>query len=162
MEEELCVPSKLVMIVVTVTLKRCCVKTMTSLHACLYTLSEMNCVFHYGQLNQQCIPPSIHNSPGPREIPGCTGPCQLTYCSMCIFTSDPVVTPPGLDQCPVCYDLSQYLTDSTCFWRWARCAGRKYMQANVGVHIVVLIIIIVSSCVCEGVVIELTRTDPIA
>ena len=76
-------------------------------------------------------------SPGPREIPGCTGGCQLTYCKACIFSRDEVIVPDDASQCPVCSDVADYTRPSVCYWRWSRCAGHRYWIANrVGVNII--------------------------
>ena len=63
---------------------------------------------------------------GPREIPGCTGPCQLTYCRTCYF-DDQLHSPPAncsSEECGV-DNLQDYLSDSTCFRRWGICVRRN-------------------------------------
>ena len=75
-----------------------------------------------------CLHTHAH-SPGPREIPGCTGGCQLTYCKACIFNRDEVSVP-DVSDCPECSDIADYSRPSSCYLKWSRCAGRQLSRAN--------------------------------
>ncbi|XP_064384618.1 kielin/chordin-like protein [Halichondria panicea] len=56
--------------------------------------------------------------PGPREIPGCTGTCQFTFCSACYFSEEPRPLP---GYCPLC---GGPISSVRCYKRWAYCIGR--------------------------------------
>lgn len=68
--------------------------------------------------------------PGPHEIPGCTGRCQVTHCSACYFSRTPhtYTTPP---KCPSC---GAPVRDFPCLQRWASCVYKfnigKYGQVS--------------------------------
>ena len=87
-------------------------------------------------------------SPGPREIPGCTGSCQLTYCHACYLSEDPVPRP---ETCPKCKDLRNYLMDSECFCRWADCIEENqpligHPKVSQSSKLIKLYILAVSAC----------------
>lgn len=60
--------------------------------------------------------------PGPREIPGCTGQCQLSYCNACYFSEEPLPLPGNCSA-----DCAEGLTtDNKCFRSWASCVRRAH------------------------------------
>lgn len=74
-------------------------------------------------------------SPGPREIPGCTGSCQRTYCHTCYYSEDAHPRPSHCDR-KRCTNLMHYQTNSRCFRRWANCVRRaqRMLQRPVGLR----------------------------
>ncbi len=66
------------------------------------------------------------NSPGPREIPGCTGSCQLTYCRACYFSPHPLPLPGNCKQC----DLANYRSNTPCFRQWSKCIQKAHFKEN--------------------------------
>jgi len=67
---------------------------------------------------------ALCTAPGPREIPGCTGSCQLTYCHAC-YNSETSVDIPG--SCEQCED---YTAESSCFKAWAKCVRRAQITEH--------------------------------
>ena len=65
-------------------------------------------------------------SPGPREFPGCTGTCQLTYCRACYFAPEPLPRPGSCTQC----DRMDYQSDTRCFRRWSKCIRKAHRKEN--------------------------------
>ena len=53
--------------------------------------------------------------PGPREIPGCTGQCPLTYCGACYFAKQVRSLPKG------CGDCGSPISSLECLEVWADC-----------------------------------------
>ena len=64
-------------------------------------------------------------SPGPREIPGCRGRCQFSYCKACYVGDEPIFPPPG--NCTLC-NLSDYTSNTKCYRKWARCTRRAHRR----------------------------------
>lgn len=58
---------------------------------------------------------TISSSPGPREIPGCTGRCQVTYCHACYFSKQPRQLP---GKCSLC---GAPVTNLKCLKQWTFC-----------------------------------------
>ena len=67
---------------------------------------------------------SLLPSPGPREIPGCTGQCQLTFCHACYFSKE-VRDLPG--QCRAC---GSPVSSLKCLQRWAICIHWADIKEN--------------------------------
>lgn len=61
-------------------------------------------------------------SPGPREIPGCTGSCQLTHCPACYFS---VNRRPLPGSCRTC---GTPVSTQHCLRKWAYCVGRANVR----------------------------------
>ena len=72
-----------------------------------------------------CFFPLCSNSPGPREIPGCTGPCQVTFCSACYFSE---VSRPLPGVCRICG--SGAVSTVGCLKRWAKCIHKADIKEN--------------------------------
>ena len=81
-------------------------------------MGHINFVCHHAViLNLMCII-LITCSPGPREIPGCTGSCQVTYCPACYFSKKPRPLPGS------CRTCGAPVSGRHCLKKWAYCVGR--------------------------------------
>ena len=75
----------------------------------------------------------LFSSPGPREIPGCTGRCQVTYCPACYFSKQPRPLP---GRCSLC---GAPVSSLRCLKRWANCINSADKSRNGLVSYVILI-----------------------
>ncbi|KAL5467426.1 hypothetical protein EMCRGX_G031647 [Ephydatia muelleri] len=69
-------------------------------------------------------PKSECNIPGPREIPGCTGQCQLTYCNACYYSKTARDLPGN------CRDCGSPISSLHCLKRWAKCIHVADVKEN--------------------------------
>ena len=83
------------------TLETILTHSLTYLPACLLTLlADIKMIFPHRPF---------------REIPGCTGQCQVTFCTACYFSEETRPLPTG------CSDCGSPISSEGCLESWAKC-----------------------------------------